>query len=170
MDTNSALQFFLITCTTSLAFDSFVFLASRKYGDYTQPYPVASSYHYDPLPPPPTFSSPTDPTHPHPSPSLQVRPKNYPNKKPIGTIAALDRGACVRSPWFDPGPPCLLLLLPSSISTTCKRHQGGPGGDAGAYQVVAKVMRAIGIIQFNWTNISQPGMQVDISRVARVML
>jgi len=43
----------------------------RKYGDYTQPYPVASSYHYDPLPPPPTFSSPTDPTHPHPSPSLQ---------------------------------------------------------------------------------------------------
>ena len=112
---------------------------------------MASSYHYDPLPPPPTFSSPTDPTHPHPSPSLQVRPKIYPNKKPIGTIAALDRGACVRSPWFDPSPPSLLLLLPSSISTTCKRHQGGPGGDAGAYQVVAKVMRAIGIIQFNWT-------------------
>ena len=48
------------------------FIPSRKYGDYSQPYPVASSYHYDPLPPPPTFSSPTDPTHPHTTPSLQV--------------------------------------------------------------------------------------------------
>ena len=39
---------------------------------------MASTYHYDPLPPPPTFSSPTDPTHSHPSPSLQVRKSQKP--------------------------------------------------------------------------------------------
>ena len=48
----------------------------RKYSDYSQAYPVPTSYHYDPLPPPPTFSpaDPTHPTHPaHTAPSLQVQ-------------------------------------------------------------------------------------------------
>ena len=129
------------------SWNSSLVLVSRKYGDYTQPYPVASSYHYDPLPPPPTFSSPTDPTHPHPSPSLQVTYSTWSQWKLIWTtllLSALDRGACVWSPWVDPGPPGLLLLLPSSLSATCKRHKGGPGRDAG--EPSAKVLQWVVLV------------------------
>jgi len=53
----------------------------RKYTDYSQTYSVPTSYHYDPLPPPPPF--PTSDTHPHPPTHWSTQDHTHPGLPPV---------------------------------------------------------------------------------------